>query len=89
MAEIGFVGKSPGRYNMYLGGHKNGTRLNQLFQENIDEAKILDHLDQLLADYAQAGNAGEDFGDFVIRQGHVKTVKHGIQVHQISHLTED
>jgi len=89
MAEIGFVGKAPGRYNMYLGGHKNGTRLNQLFQENIDEAKILEHLDQLLGDYAQAGNAGEDFGDFVIRQGHVNTVKHGIQVHQIIHLTED
>ena len=89
MAEVGFVGKAPGRYNMYLGGHKNGTRLNQLFRENIDEAEILAHLDRLLGEYAELGIGGEDFGDFVIRQGHVNTVNHGIQVHQINHLTDD
>ena len=37
----------------------------------------------------QAGNVEQRLGVVVIRQGHVKTVKHGIQVHQISHLTED
>ncbi len=80
IAEIGFVGKALGRYNMYLGGRKNGTRLNQLFAENINEASILEHLEQLLGHYAQAGQTGEDFGDFVVRQGYVDAVKHGIEV---------
>ncbi len=80
IAEIGFVGKALGRYNMYLGGRKNGTRLNQLFAENINESSILEHLDQLLGHYANAANDEEDFGDFVVRQGYVDAVKHGIEV---------
>ncbi|WP_154221957.1 NADPH-dependent assimilatory sulfite reductase hemoprotein subunit [Marinicella rhabdoformis] len=81
VSEVGFVGKAPGRYNMYLGGQPNGNRLNQLFRENITESDILSHLDALIGDYAKAGNTGEAFGDFVIRQGHVKAVTHGIEVH--------
>jgi sulfite reductase (NADPH) hemoprotein beta-component len=80
IAEIGFVGKALGRYNMYLGGAQNGNRLNQLFAENINEARILELLDQLLGHYAKSANRQEAFGDFVIRQGYVKKVKHGIEV---------
>ena len=80
IAEIGFVGKALGRYNMYLGGALNGNRLNQLYDENINEARILKHLDTLFADYAESAKKDEAFGDFVIRQGHVSAVKHGIEV---------
>lgn len=80
MAEVGFVGKALGRYNMYLGGNKQGTRLNQLFDENIDEKQIIKHLDTLIGHFAQQGKDHEDFGDFVIRQGYVKKVNHGIEV---------
>ncbi|VAW46193.1 Sulfite reductase [NADPH] hemoprotein beta-component, partial [hydrothermal vent metagenome] len=80
IAEIGFVGKALGRYNMYLGGALNGNRLNQLFEENINEGRILEHIDQLLGHYAQAAYVNEAFGDFVIRQGYVAAVKHGIEV---------
>ena len=41
MAEIGFIGKGPGKYNLYLGGSHNGTRLNKLYKENIGEEEIL------------------------------------------------
>ena len=41
LAEIAFIGKAPGKYNMYLGGSFNGDRLNKLYKENIDEKKSL------------------------------------------------
>ncbi|WP_223788889.1 NADPH-dependent assimilatory sulfite reductase hemoprotein subunit [Marinicella meishanensis] len=81
IAEVGLVGKALGRYNLYLGGRPDGTRLNQLFAENIDEASIIQHLDALLGQWSQQGQPQEPFGDFVIRQGHVQVVQHGIEVH--------
>jgi sulfite reductase (NADPH) hemoprotein beta-component len=81
MAELGFVGKAPGRYNMYLGGNPQGTRLNQMYRENITEQQILTSLDELLAAYAKDAEADEAFGDFVIRAGFVQAVSHGRQVH--------
>ena len=42
LAEIAFIGKAPGKYNMYLGGGFSGHRLNKLYKENIGEAEILD-----------------------------------------------
>ena len=69
LAEIGLVGKAPGRYNLYLGGDRRGQRLNVLYRENIVEADILATLDPLLADFAGARTADEGFGDFIIRNG--------------------
>lgn len=71
-AEIGFVGKAPGRYNLHLGASFVGDRLNTLFKENIDEAEILSVLDGLFADFAKNKSDGERFGDFVIRTGVVE-----------------
>ena len=31
LAEIGFVGRAPGKYNIYLGAAFNGSRCNTLF----------------------------------------------------------
>lgn len=81
LAEIGFIGKAPGKYNMYLGGGFSGHRLNKLYKENIGEAEILDSLRSILKQYAQERNAGEHFGDFVIRAGIVKEVLDGKQFH--------
>lgn len=69
VAEIGFVGKAPGRYNMHIGGNGLGTRLNTLYKENITEATILEETDALFARYAAERVAGERFGDFVHRVG--------------------
>ncbi|WP_123043329.1 assimilatory sulfite reductase (NADPH) hemoprotein subunit [Cohnella candidum] len=81
LAEIAFIGKAPGRYNMYLGGGFAGDRLNKMYKENIGEAEILDSLRQLLAHYAKERNAGEHFGDFAIRAGYVKEVRSGQEFH--------
>ncbi len=81
VAEIGFVGKAPGRYNMYLGGKPDGTRLNQMYLENINEVDILKQLDDLFEQYSKDAIDHEPFGDFVIRTGYVDAVTHGRQVH--------
>ncbi|WP_426732141.1 assimilatory sulfite reductase (NADPH) hemoprotein subunit [Myxococcus faecalis] len=71
LAEIGLVGKAPGRYNLHLGGDGRGQRLNRLHRENVDEATILDTLEPLFAAYARERRPGEGFGDYVVRAGHV------------------
>ena len=81
LAEIAFVGKAPGRYNMFLGGGFAGDRLNKLYKENITESEILESLRPILAHYAQERHPGEHFGDFVIRTGYVKAVRDGTEFH--------
>ncbi len=74
LAEVGLVGKAPGRYNLYLGGNRAGTRIPRLFRENITDAAILDELDGLIGRWAAEREAGEAFGDYVIRAGIVRPV---------------
>lgn len=82
LAEISFIGKAPGRYNMYLGGGFSGNRLNKMFRENIDETQILAELRPILNRYAKEREEGEHFGDFVIRAGYVKEVRSGLDFHE-------
>ncbi|MGK9070114.1 NADPH-dependent assimilatory sulfite reductase hemoprotein subunit [Staphylococcus warneri] len=74
LAEIAFIGKAPGKYNMYLGGGFKGERLNKLYKENIDENEILQTLRPLLIQYGKEKLPNEHFGDFVIRTGVVSKV---------------
>lgn len=64
LAEIGLVGKAPGRYNLFLGGGADGRRLNRPVHENIDEDRILEVLDGLLAQFVAGRRDRESFGDF-------------------------
>jgi sulfite reductase (NADPH) hemoprotein beta-component len=81
IAEIGFVGKGPGRYNMYLGGAFNGERLSKLYGDNLSESEILAALDPLFAAYAAERGDGEHFGDFMIRTGRVVRTINGPDFH--------
>jgi len=69
LGEIGFVGRSMGKYNMYLGASFSGDRLNTLYKEMLTEDDILRELSDLLPRYAEERQNGERFGDFVIRKG--------------------
>ena len=69
LAEIGLVGKAPGLYNLYLGAAFNGTRLNTLYRESVQEADILNILDGLFASFANNRQEDETFGDFLHRTG--------------------
>jgi sulfite reductase (NADPH) hemoprotein beta-component len=74
LAEVGLVGKAPGRYNLHLGGNKAGTRVPKMYRENITEKQILEELDQLIARWSKEREQGEAFGDFVIRAGIIAEV---------------
>ncbi|MBF0123433.1 MAG: NADPH-dependent assimilatory sulfite reductase hemoprotein subunit [Candidatus Omnitrophica bacterium] len=74
LAEIGLIGRSPEKYNIYLGGSPVGDRLNVLYRENQGEVEILSVLKDLLTRYAQERSKDERFGDFVIRQKIVSPV---------------
>ena len=74
LAEIGLVGKAVGRYNLYTGGNREGTRIPRLFKENITEPEILDIINQWVGAWAQGREANEGFGDFAVRSGIVKPV---------------
>jgi len=68
IAEIGFIGTALGKYNLQLGGDHNGTRLNKVYKESLDEPAILQELDQLFGSFAKDRKKGERFGDFAVRQ---------------------
>jgi sulfite reductase (NADPH) hemoprotein beta-component len=72
LAEIGFVGRAPGKYNVYLGAAFNGSRLNILYKASVLDTDIVALLGPIIRRYALERTTGERFGDFVIRTGYVK-----------------
>jgi sulfite reductase (NADPH) hemoprotein beta-component len=66
LAEVGLSGRSPGKYNLYLGG--SWDRLADLYLENVDEERIFTTLSRCLAQYANERQAQESFGDFWARR---------------------
>uniref|UniRef100_A0A5Q4Z4L3 Sulfite reductase [NADPH] hemoprotein beta-component n=1 Tax=Aliivibrio wodanis TaxID=80852 RepID=A0A5Q4Z4L3_9GAMM len=75
LAEIGLVGKAPGRYNFHLGGNRSGTRVPKMYKENITDHQILSEIDELVGRWATERQGNEGFGDFTIRAGIVDEVK--------------
>jgi sulfite reductase (NADPH) hemoprotein beta-component len=67
MAEIAFVGKAPGRYQLWLGGNTAGTRLNKVWKDVVKEPDVEAALRPLLARYASERHQGERFGDWAAR----------------------
>jgi len=81
LAEIGLVGKGPGRYNLYLGAAFDGSRLSKLYAEDVEHAGIIAALDPIFAAYAGSRHKGERFGDFTIRAGIVAATGNGGDFH--------
>jgi len=83
LGEISFIGKSPGKYNMYMGAGFAGERLNKMYKENIGEEEILATLEPIIEHYAKDRNKDEHFGDFVIRTGYIKATTDGTNFHAV------
>ncbi len=81
ISEIGFVGRSPGKYNLYLGGGFFGQRLSKLYKEGIAAEEIKPTLTPIIEHYAKARHDGERFCDFVIRAAYVIATTAGINFH--------
>jgi sulfite reductase (NADPH) hemoprotein beta-component len=71
LAEIGIVGKAPGKYNLFLGADYLGRRLNTEVAVAQTPEQILERLTVLLKQYATERNDGERFGDYCHRAGAV------------------
>ena len=87
MSEIGLVGRSPGLYNLYLGGAHDGTRLSKLHKRDVGGDEIVAALATAFAAYATNRTLNESFGDFAIRAGIVARTVEGRDFHQ--NLAED
>lgn len=68
-AELAFVGRAPGVYDMYLGGNRAGTRLAKLVATNLNQDEILRRVEPVFARYAAERQTNEQFGDFCARLG--------------------
>ena len=82
ISEIGFVGRGPDRYNLYLGGGHAGQRLSKLYRQDIHSNEIRGFLAPIFQHYAKERFDGEHFGDFVIRAGYVAATKQGSDFHK-------
>jgi sulfite reductase (NADPH) hemoprotein beta-component len=67
VAEIAFVGKAPGRYQVWLGGDVSGTRLNRVWRDVVKDPDIENELRPVLVRFAKERNSGERFGDWCDR----------------------
>jgi sulfite reductase (NADPH) hemoprotein beta-component len=66
-AEMAFVGKAPGRYQIWLGGNAAGTRLNRVWKDMIKDTDIETELRPVFSRYVRERNADERFGDWCHR----------------------
>lgn len=69
VAEVGIMGVSPKKYNLYVGGSFESTRLNRLYEELIDAGELADRIAKLIDIYHLNKRPGERFGDFCNRVG--------------------
>ncbi|HEY3763272.1 MAG TPA: NADPH-dependent assimilatory sulfite reductase hemoprotein subunit [Verrucomicrobiae bacterium] len=67
MAEIAFVGKAPGRYQVWLGGNGPGTRLNRIWKDVVKDPEIENELRPVLSRFVKERHDGERFGDWCDR----------------------
>ena len=67
VAEIAFVGKGPGRYQVWLGGDASGTRLNRIWKDVVKDPDMETELRPVLARFAKERNTNERFGDWCDR----------------------
>jgi sulfite reductase (ferredoxin) len=69
LGDVGLVGTTLGKYDVFLGGDFEGTRLNQLYLHNVPLDEIPDVIAGPLAEYARTRREGEGFGDWCDRMG--------------------
>jgi sulfite reductase (ferredoxin) len=69
LGDVGFVGTTLGKYDVYLGGDTEGTRLNERYMHNVKLEEIPHLLRGPMFEYARTQLPGESFGDWCKRQG--------------------
>ncbi len=81
LAEIGLVGKGPGRYALFVGAGFAGDRIGAPYRDNANEEEILEALAPLVARFAKERESQEHFGDFLVRANVVPVIEAGRNIH--------
>jgi sulfite reductase beta subunit-like hemoprotein len=63
-ADIGFVGRKPGVYNIHIGGGLSGDRIADLYAPDVRVEDFCDTLRPLLRAYREAREPGQSISDF-------------------------
>jgi sulfite reductase (ferredoxin) len=67
--DIGLVGKTAGKYTVFVGGRLLGDRLNFLYKDLVPAADVVPTLVPLFVYFKHSRQPGETFGDFCQRKG--------------------
>lgn len=67
-ADLAFVGRSLGLYNIYVGGHLAGDRLADLYASDVASEALVATVTPLLEQWAAGRQGEEGLGDFFQRQ---------------------
>ncbi|GIX04164.1 MAG: sulfite reductase subunit beta [Planctomycetaceae bacterium] len=68
-SDIGFVGKTLGKYTIYVGGNPQGTRLAFIYKDMVPQADLVTAVQPLLEQFVQHRQPEELLGDFCQRVG--------------------
>lgn len=69
IGDVGFVGRTLGKYQIYVGGDFEGTRLNTLLADLVPTEELTTRLRPLFLRFRDERQEGEGFGDFCHRVG--------------------
>ncbi|WP_036485477.1 sulfite reductase, ferredoxin dependent [Myxosarcina sp. GI1] len=69
MAELGFVGSAPDKYQVWLGGTPDQTQLAQPYEQRMPIEDLESFLEPILIYFKQERQTGESFGTFCDRVG--------------------
>ncbi len=68
-SDIGIVGRTAGKYTMFLGGRLLGDRLNEQYKDVVPFGDLAKEITAVLAYYKAERQEGETLGDFCHRMG--------------------
>ena len=69
MAELGFVGSAPGKYQIWLGGTPNQTQLAQPYEQKMPIEDLETFFEPIFVFFKQNRKSTESFGSFCSRVG--------------------
>jgi sulfite reductase (ferredoxin) len=69
VADIGLVGRTLGKYSIFLGGNPEGTRLNTLYEDIVPAAELPALIQSILLAYRNTRQSNERVGDWANRVG--------------------
>lgn len=67
-ADVGFVGRRPGEYDIFVGGSLRGDRLAERYAKEVSVDELVPSLEPLLRDWREDRLPGELLGDFYHRR---------------------